>query len=787
MSAENLFKAKTESVYDLFSQPAGVHYYIPAYQRPFKWERKNIQRLMEDCSFGMKNLLKDHEGYSFVGTIITIQDTRHETIHPMVLGDLPAQIRLVIDGQQRMTCLSMILLHLHNRLRLAFQDDAESIRNDAPEVADWIKQRVNKLLTAASSTLIAENSSFGETSSWYPKIIRAYLDTWIRLPQEENYHSPIAKAVSEYQKMGGFDYLKPPKAYVPKVLVSDAGNYFRNGFINIKSMVDELMTSGLGPDSILIPTYGELLGAQPYQEFFQTNQLEIDELFPNRDSDNAASDIIRLSALTAYFLSRVAITSVNVSKDEYAFAVFDSLNTTGVPLTPYETLRPIVMKAVGLSSYENSPEKKILDEVDLIIGDISQEKNIKTSEVVAIDFALAEFGDKISKRSDEQRSMYKLSFRHVEADTNDRQDYLRQLRDIAELRRKVFDNWRKPLISSGIITELSGEAVLALSFLAKLPHTIVIPLLSRFVTPVKQSKLNTDERKFAVAELDSAIKAVCAFSCLYRSTRRDTDGIDEIYRQIMRGNELMRDNINFSSPVSLGAFQRSALNILSQKRDLEPPSASRLREELWSRLSFSKPHKGIANKNQYVKLARDLDVYEINKDLARFLLLIAQHNSAESASDEGLLVSATPGLNECLNLMSWVSDETNSVEHIAPQNPSIGGWSLDVYASETTKHSLGNLTLCPSGANSALSNRPWSEKVRMFQALSSSTTEEAEAAIVGIYIEANARKKFVDSIRYVPYLKAIGMKSSDWDLAFIEKRSECLYGRVWDVLKPWLD
>jgi hypothetical protein len=75
----------------------------------------------------------------------------------------------------------------------------------------------------------------------------------------------------------------------------------------------------------------------------------------------------------------------------------------------------------------------------------------------------------------------------------------------------------------------------------------------------------------------------------------------------------------------------------------------------------------------------------------------------------------------------------------------------------------------------------------MFQALSSSTTNEAEAAIVGIYIEANARKKFVDSIRYVPYLKAIGMKSSDWDLAFIEKRSECLYGRVWDVLKPWLN
>ena len=785
MSAENLFKAKTESVHDLFSQPVGVHYYIPAYQRPFKWESKNIQRLIEDCSFGMKNLLKDPEGYSFVGTIITIQDTKHETIHPMVLGDLPAQIRLVIDGQQRMTCLSMVLLHLHNRLRLVYQKDIEDIKKNEPKVAEWIKHRVNDLLQTASSTLIAENTFFGEPSAWYPKIIRAYLDSWVRQPQGENYNSPIARAVSDYQKSGGFDYLQLQKEYLPKTIISDAGDFFRKGFVSITDMVDQLLTTGLGPDSILIPTYGELLGARPYQEIFKTSQSEIDDHFPDRTVDNAASEMIRLSALIAYFLSRVAVTSVNVSKDEYAFAVFDSLNTTGVPLTPYETLRPIVMKAVGLRNYENSAEKKILDEIDQIIGDISKEKNIKNSEVVAIDFALAEFGDKISKRSDEQRSMYKLSFRNVEADASERQNYLFQLRDIAELRRRVFDEWRRPIISSGIITELSDEAVLALSFLAKFGHTIVIPLLSRFVTPAKQSQLNSDERKLAVTELDLAIKSVCAFSCLYRSTRRDTEGIDEIYRQIMRGNELLRDG-SYSSPTPLDAFQRSELNILGQTRDLEPPKASRLREELWRRLSYSnKPHKGIANKDRYVKLARDLDIYEINKDLTRFLLLIAQHNSVESDIEKGLLITATPGKNECLNLLSWVSDETNSIEHVAPQNPS-GGWDMDIYASDVSQHSLGNLTLCPSPANSALSNRPWSEKVRMFKALSSSTKNEAEVAISGIFIEANARKKFVDSIRYVPYLKSIGMKESDWDLAFIEKRSECLYGRVWDVLKPWL-
>ena len=777
-SAQDLFKAQTKSVNELFTSPPGIHYYIPAYQRPYAWGKADIQRLMEDCAFGLRNLLRDHDGYSFVGTVITILDTKHETIHPMVQGDLPAPVHLIIDGQQRMTSLSMLLLHLHNRLRLSFKKNQSEIIALSLELEQWIGSKVTSLLDRTAKTLIAEYPNFLADPAWYPKIIRAYQDSWVRNPAEPNYNSPIAKAVTDYHDQGGFDPTKTPLIFYPSGAIDDAGNKFKIAFKSIKEMVDALLKDGLGADSITIPPYGNILDSKPFQELFVTNDEEVHHLFPNRSGESPCSEIIRIFGLLSYFLTRVSVTSVTVSKDEYAFAVFDSLNTTGKPLTPYETLRPIVMKSVGLGQFDNSPEKRLLDKIDSEIGDINEKTSIKRSEVVAIDFALAESGDKISKRPDEQRGMYRSTFSRVDKDPIERQAFLRQLRDIVELRRRVFDNWKDPLISSGVFMELSSDGQACLSFLAKFAHTITIPLLSRFVTMAKEAAPNTDQRKQAVTELDEVVKAITAFSLLYRSTRSDTAGIDDIYRQIMRSDP--------ASPTSLAAFQRSELSIDGQRRDVELPSSIKLKKELFRRLTDSKPHAGVANRARYVELSRDLPIYTINKDITRFLLLLAQNDSTEDSGNKGLIKSAIPGYFTCLTLTEWKSEVTNSIEHIAPQHPGSGGWDQGIFSEPDLIHTLGNLTLCPMGANAALSNRPWSEKKKMFEALSSDSESSAKLAIQDIYIDGPSLTNFMQKIRYVPYLKSLGMRDDEWDVDFIKERSECLYGRVWDQLIKWL-
>ena len=64
-------------------------YLIPTYQRPYTWDRDNTDDLLEDLYSGFMA-----EGEYFIGTIICIEreNYRYE----------------VVDGQQRLTTLSMI-------------------------------------------------------------------------------------------------------------------------------------------------------------------------------------------------------------------------------------------------------------------------------------------------------------------------------------------------------------------------------------------------------------------------------------------------------------------------------------------------------------------------------------------------------------------------------------------------------------------------------------------------------------------------------------------------------
>src|SRR5580692_9210247 len=82
-------------------------YAIDYYQREYKWEEKQIQELLDDLT---GKFLEDHDpanertavesyGYYFLGSIgISHRDNRN----------------FVIDGQQRLTSLTLFLIYLHN-------------------------------------------------------------------------------------------------------------------------------------------------------------------------------------------------------------------------------------------------------------------------------------------------------------------------------------------------------------------------------------------------------------------------------------------------------------------------------------------------------------------------------------------------------------------------------------------------------------------------------------------------------------------------------------------------
>ncbi|MGL5960898.1 MAG: DUF4357 domain-containing protein [Cetobacterium sp.] len=90
-------EAKQRKIIDLFSEP-NTQFTIPVYQRDYNWEEKQCQILLNDIiSLAKNNDIISH----FVGSIVYI----HEGVYTLGVKELN-----IIDGQQRMTTLTLLFL-----------------------------------------------------------------------------------------------------------------------------------------------------------------------------------------------------------------------------------------------------------------------------------------------------------------------------------------------------------------------------------------------------------------------------------------------------------------------------------------------------------------------------------------------------------------------------------------------------------------------------------------------------------------------------------------------------
>ncbi len=87
-----------QSVYQ-FLEGSGKTFVIPVYQRDYAWTENNCQKLWQD----LLDLQITQKPNHFLGTIVNIYDKQDE--------------RLIVDGQQRLTTVSLLLLALENYLK----------------------------------------------------------------------------------------------------------------------------------------------------------------------------------------------------------------------------------------------------------------------------------------------------------------------------------------------------------------------------------------------------------------------------------------------------------------------------------------------------------------------------------------------------------------------------------------------------------------------------------------------------------------------------------------------
>src|SRR5690554_2685228 len=110
------------------------HYHVPKYQREYTWGKTEWEQLLEDIE-------ENDPGY-FMGSIICIDDN-HE------LGPGESRVYEVVDGQQRLTTLSLLLMAIYRAYleweeELTEEDDEEEIEDYKLRLSNIRKQLIHK-------------------------------------------------------------------------------------------------------------------------------------------------------------------------------------------------------------------------------------------------------------------------------------------------------------------------------------------------------------------------------------------------------------------------------------------------------------------------------------------------------------------------------------------------------------------------------------------------------------------------------------------------------------------
>lgn len=88
---------------------AGRKYAIDYFQREYKWEKKQVSELLEDL---VDKFLESHEPKNERSAVA---EYGHYFLGSVIVSDRDG-LKSIIDGQQRLTTLTLLLIYLHHQL-----------------------------------------------------------------------------------------------------------------------------------------------------------------------------------------------------------------------------------------------------------------------------------------------------------------------------------------------------------------------------------------------------------------------------------------------------------------------------------------------------------------------------------------------------------------------------------------------------------------------------------------------------------------------------------------------
>jgi uncharacterized protein with ParB-like and HNH nuclease domain len=140
-----------------YLEGAGKRYVIPVYQRKYDWREDNCRQLYED----LKKIIRDNRESHFFGSIVS-----------SVIGNGALTEYHIIDGQQRLTTVSLLLLAIRNLIRKkkvsTKEERLDDQINDRFLVSPWAKEDEKIKLRPVKSDREALSKLFGEEEDYDP-------------------------------------------------------------------------------------------------------------------------------------------------------------------------------------------------------------------------------------------------------------------------------------------------------------------------------------------------------------------------------------------------------------------------------------------------------------------------------------------------------------------------------------------------------------------------------------------------------------------------------------------
>ena len=522
---DKIFTPKSSSIWE-FLIVNGQGCYIPAYQRSYAWDKGNIERLFEDVLYGINQIMARPSAISFLGTIIAIHDQKYSSVEPIDHSDIAPRVMTIIDGQQRLCSLVMSYIAIHDHIRQV----VSKIKNETEE-SIWIRDQCTRLRAdLRNAYLIDCVTPEKEIYRYYPRIIRAHEDKWSR--QSGQYESPVAKLIWEYIKFTELEQEpleQKKKGFKPQEELGDHHKVVRKTFLFIQNEIWRICRKN--PEQYDFPQLAKVVQNEDFVMGIWGVDIPVSvkEFVAEEEGGGQHQNfchLMRLMIFAQYLTKRIGITVVTATNEYDAFDMFEALNTTGEPLTAFETFKPKVIEAEELSKYRASPSYEGIERIEKGYLDRyarAEEKQKAVSEML-IPFALAETGVKLQNRLNIQRRYLRDEFEKLSS-LEEKRAFVHLLAGIASF---MNGGWNPREGGSSFeslnLKNYDEKASLGFEVLRHLNHSITIAPLYRFYQCVLDAGRKAQEQQ--ITEFADAIKATAAFSVLWRGAMGGTSNID---------------------------------------------------------------------------------------------------------------------------------------------------------------------------------------------------------------------------------------------------------------------